>query len=143
MAKRRNLPITDEEHNKALSLLDSKIREYVSAIEQTGLYSRAKIHDMDYDVCVYFFRDKEHGQIRKNPILHLNGKFINNNIYLVFRYLKGEKPITKSEWDNLMPVPRHQSNEKWRAFEISSKDDLVKAKELANEAIKTFDRVYY
>ncbi len=143
MAQRRNLPITDEEHNKALSDLDSKIREYVSAIEETGLYSRAKIHNMGYKACVYFFRDKEHGQIRKNPILHLNGEFKNNNIYLVFRYLKGEMPIAKNKWDNLKPVPGHQSNEKWRAFEISSKDDLVKVKELANEAIKTFDRVYY
>lgn len=141
----RNLPITDEEHSKALSLLDYKIRKYVSAIEETGLYSRAKLHNMQYEVCVYFFRDEAHGKIRKRPILHLNGKFKHNNIYLIFRCFKGKQsilPVSENEWNNLIPDPDQPSTEKWRAFKISSDNDLVKARELINEAIKTFDNIY-
>ncbi|MDZ4722774.1 MAG: hypothetical protein SGI97_02550 [candidate division Zixibacteria bacterium] len=139
--------IEDQEHNRTVAKMGKYWRDFLEPIFlEHKLCTRGRIHPSPPNtICIYIFRCQflhDHNDDMRGLFMHsqiIRGKA---GAQIVFRRIQKFEPLPEEQWKKLSRDTWQPQEERWRAYDIYSLEDLLKASALVGTAIDRYDIHY-
>jgi len=133
--------ITSEDHEICVRRLGKLYPKFIEPIlKATGLHDRGRWHRDPDAPCLYIFRNKEIYETEERGIFfHIQNTRDENGVEIVFRKNKRFSTLPSPDWSKLGPERWQPNKDEWKAFTVSSEEDIPEARRLINLAIERYD----
>jgi hypothetical protein len=140
-------PLTEEEHEKTVSFLGPIFANIEQLFQGTGHILRGRMHAFRDTPCpcIYIYYSENSFNDDQRGRMYIAQDSENGGIEIVFREWEGQLPLPSDVWD-MLEDDRYSvcksKNFKWRTFKAETSEDIIRARELINMAMKKYEEIY-